>query len=167
MILERQTIQRQYLAKWKNRGLKYLGIKFAEDVQLMVQDDIGAMIDKIDKQLKQWIKLPLTWLGQISVLKMHVLPWLLFLFTYLNMGIPKKMILDLQWMINTFIWQSKKARVKTALMQQSIQQGGLNVPHMMNYYYATQLTALLFWWSKEWIDSWRLEQDGIVIPLIE
>lgn len=101
---KRQIIQNQYLDKWKNRGLKYLGIKFAEDLQLMVQDNIGAMIEKIDKQLKQWIKLPLTWLGRISVIKMNVLPQLLFLFISLNMAIPKKMILDLQKMINKFIW---------------------------------------------------------------
>lgn len=53
----------EFPAKWKNRELKYLGIKFAKDLQLMIPDNIGVIMETIDKQLKNWMRLPLTWLG--------------------------------------------------------------------------------------------------------
>lgn len=83
------------------------------------------------------------------------------------MKIPKKIILALQKMVNKFIWRGEKARIKAAVLQQTIQKGGLNVPNIMNYYHAAQLSALLCWWSSDRIESWRLEQEGIFIPLVE
>lgn len=70
----REKIQEDISAKWKKRGLKYLGIRFPENLQYMIQDNIGALTEKLGKQLKNWVKLPLTWLGRISVIKMNVLP---------------------------------------------------------------------------------------------
>lgn len=104
-----QSIQKLCSAKWKNRDVKYLGIMFA-DVKYMTQDNLGPLIEKIDKQLKKWLMLPLTWLGRISVIKMNVLPRLLFLFTNLNIWIPKNKLITVQRKINKFIWQNKKAR---------------------------------------------------------
>lgn len=60
---EQQSIEKQVPAKWRNRGQKYLGIKFAKDLHLMIQDNIGVMIEIIDKQFQNWMRLPLTWLG--------------------------------------------------------------------------------------------------------
>lgn len=51
---------------------------------------------ELGKQLKNWVKLPLAWLGRISEIKMNVLPGLLFYFFNLSMLIPEKMISSLQ-----------------------------------------------------------------------
>lgn len=51
----------------------------------MIEGNIGELIAKLSDQLKEWVDLPHTWFGRISVIKMNVL--LHILFTFLNMPI--------------------------------------------------------------------------------
>lgn len=70
--------------------------------------------------------------------------------------------LRLQKMVNTFIWNNKKARVA----KDSISHAVLGAPDLSKYYKASILEQTKFWWSptsdKRWI---QIEQQAITYDL--
>lgn len=99
----------------------------------MIQSNIGELVGKLQHQLKNWIMLTLSWLGRIVVVKMNVLPWLLFYFLDLNLAVPKKMIMNIETLISKFIWKFKPLRIKAGILQQNVQKGGLALPNILKY----------------------------------
>lgn len=48
-------------------------------------------------------------------------------------------------MLDNFIWDREKPRIKNSVIQLSIQQGGLAVPNLTTYYFAAKLENLAQW----------------------
>lgn len=57
--------------------------------------------------------------------------------------------------ISRFIWQGRKPRIKYATLQLSKERGGLGLPCLKNYYYAAQITPILFWCSESYNARWK------------
>lgn len=81
----------QFWAKWKDRGIRYLGIKISKNIVNMVKDNIEDLATNLLQQLRRWVKLRLTWFGRVSVIKMNVLLWILIYF--LDMPVAPKQVL--------------------------------------------------------------------------
>lgn len=102
-------------AKWKDRGFRYLGITFAEQLQFRIQDNVGDLMGKLNQQMKRWVPLPLSWLGLTAVIQMNVLPRILFHNLHLNLAIPEKRIKEMQPTINELVWKNNPARIKAEI----------------------------------------------------
>lgn len=77
-------------AKWKDRGIRYLGIKFSSKIEHMVTDNVVNLLKTVKQHLEVWTKLHLSWFGKIAVIKMNVL--LQFCLKNMNLTIPQKVI---------------------------------------------------------------------------
>lgn len=74
---------------WSTKQITYLGIKIAPSLQKLVNLDLKPIIRLIKEDLDRWGTLPVSWLGRISVLKMNILPRLLYPLQMLPTSIPK------------------------------------------------------------------------------
>lgn len=137
----------KYLAKWVDE-FQYLGSVFSRDLGDLYQDNVGPLIKKIKSQLQQWTKYQLSWMGHFTVIKMKILPRLLFLFLNAIIEISKKTNKgDSQ--DNKFIVGNYGSRIKLKVLQQQVPRGGLAVPNMELYYEAALLVSIMEWWKTQ------------------
>uniref|UniRef100_A0A803TV12 Reverse transcriptase domain-containing protein n=1 Tax=Anolis carolinensis TaxID=28377 RepID=A0A803TV12_ANOCA len=134
--------------------LKYLGIWLsAKNNQLLDLNYVGKW-KEIRSDLEKWNNLNVSLVGRIAIIKMNVLPKLLYLFQNLPIIRSPKIFKDWQKDISKFIWRGKKPRIKFSTMISPKTQGGFGLPNLKLYHDAS---ALL--WIKEWI---KLEKTKIL-----
>lgn len=155
----RAALRALSIIPWVQRGISYLGIKLSDNPQDLLPDNVIPFKNALSNNLGGWKKLDISWWGRLAVIKMKVLPALLFLFQNLIIHIPMKYLDDIQGMLNKFLWKDKKSRVKV--------KGGIAYPSIRKYYQASRLVAIILWWKQEEIDTLIFEQHGINTPLKE
>lgn len=103
---------------WK-KSVKYLGIHFSIPLQndVLVQLNLDPIVNSIYKQLEVWNRLKLSWFGYMAVIKMKILPWLLFVFHSVIIQITKLKIGEMQKKMEHFIWEGENPRCKRAVLQ--------------------------------------------------
>lgn len=101
---------------------------------------------EIDKDLNKWGKLNLSLLGKIAVVKMMILPKVIGLLQAIPVIKDAKQFDLWQKKINKFIWEGKRARIKTKYLMDDKQRGGLQLPNFKLYHDAICLS-----WINEWI----------------
>ncbi|KAF7244640.1 hypothetical protein EYD10_09237 [Varanus komodoensis] len=128
------------------KKVKYLGIFLTAKCTTLKEDNYDKLFKEIKSDLEKWANLQLSLLGRIALVKMNILPKLLFLFQMIPIKIDKKFFDDLNTHILRFIWKKKKPRIKLKMLQEAKGNGGFGLPDWMLYYQASVLT-----WLKEWI----------------
>lgn len=120
-------------AEWKKSGVKYLGINFTDNLQDLVGINVLPAILEVSLQLLRWNKFQLPWVGCRAVIKMKILPRLLYLFQNLITGIAQKILIRIQQLFTKFIWRYKKPRTGLSTLQMRKESGSLSVPNITRY----------------------------------
>lgn len=79
------------------------------------------------------------------------------------MKLPQIQLCKIQRMIHAFIWQGKRPRIKSTILQMPIRLRGLAVPDIMLYHHA----ALLEWCSTDNNSVLQVEQAGVLVSISE
>lgn len=66
--------------RWATEGFLYLGIFISPLLQRMFKANFQPLLKRIHDDLERWSSLPLSMLGRISLIKMNILPRLLYKF---------------------------------------------------------------------------------------
>uniref|UniRef100_A0A670JHB3 Reverse transcriptase domain-containing protein n=1 Tax=Podarcis muralis TaxID=64176 RepID=A0A670JHB3_PODMU len=98
------------------KKVKYLGVKLTAKNLKLYKDNYVKEWNKIKINLEIWTNLKLSLMGRISVIKMNVLPKMLFLFQTLPIIDNIKCFKEWQKELSNFIWQEKKPRIKYKLL---------------------------------------------------
>uniref|UniRef100_A0A8C5MYT0 Reverse transcriptase domain-containing protein n=1 Tax=Leptobrachium leishanense TaxID=445787 RepID=A0A8C5MYT0_9ANUR len=142
--------------QWCPSRLKYLGIWITNTPNSMYENNFGRLLRDFRSDLSSWTHLPLSWLGRISVLKMNVMPRLLYVMQSLPSSLPRSFFRELDTIFLSFIWPKGRPRVKIHLLRRPRLEGGLALPDAKLYFYAAQLTRVLDWMlqgsDKLWLD---------------
>lgn len=66
----------------EKHSFKYLGIKLDDllDLEHLQQLNLIPLINPIQQQVAKWNMLKLSWFGELAIVKMKILPQLVFLF---------------------------------------------------------------------------------------
>lgn len=100
------------------------------------------MFRQITNLLTQWSSLPISWVGKINVIKMAILPKILYLFRVLHISVPTYFLRIMQRKITTFVWGSSKRCLPTHTLYLPKLKGGLGFPNLSTYYHAAHLAQI-------------------------
>lgn len=149
--------------KWVESALKYLGIWLTPDLTNLYTKNAHPALLKIQQDTWLWNTKPLSWFGRAAVVKMTILPRILYLFHNLPILMPKSFFSQLNKAPGEIIWAGKKPCISMATLPKT--EEGINLPNF-KHYYATHLTQILDWnchaASKDWIGIEGLQSN---IPL--
>lgn len=101
--------------------------------------------DKCVADMRRWASLPLSVAGRVNLVKMVLLPKFLYLFQHIPIFINKSFFANQDKSINTFLWNNKPARIKRSILQLPKAEGGLALPNFRHYYWACNITKLIYW----------------------
>lgn len=105
-------------------------------------------------------------MGRISIIKMDILPKILYIFQTIPIFPSTKILIQLRKAIGSFIWAGKTARISREVLIKLKQDGGLALPDLLTYLKSVFNTRIMDWFhnadSKQWV---RLEEEVAAIKL--
>ena len=63
------------------KRVKYLGIQLTKDVKNLFKEDCKPLLKEIREDINRWTNIPHSWLGRINIVKMALLPKVIYRFT--------------------------------------------------------------------------------------
>uniref|UniRef100_A0A3P9C0F7 Reverse transcriptase domain-containing protein n=1 Tax=Maylandia zebra TaxID=106582 RepID=A0A3P9C0F7_9CICH len=122
--------------RWSTTGFTYLGIRVSADTAELYKLNFKPIVASIKNDLNRWFDLPLSWTGRISLIKMNVLPRILYPIQMLPLRINRKTFIEIEGCLSKFIWRGKKSRLKIQILQLPTDEG---VRHCLTFYITTGL----------------------------
>lgn len=132
----------------------YLGIKITANVDHISLVNYQPLLNTVSKFIERWKNLPISLIGRVNIIKMSVLPKILYLFQNIPLCPPTSFFTILRRSFTDFIWNNKRARVRLSLLYLPYNRGGLQFPNLQWYYWAAQLRSTLYYFSSEHCTSW-------------
>ena len=112
------------------------------------------------------MSLPVSIIGRIHILKMNILPKLLYLFQMIPLPPPLDFFSKPKNMFVRFIWKNRRARLCLSLLFLPYDRGGLRCPNFLWYYWAVQLRSVMFYFSTNEPPHWtEMESHVLALPL--
>lgn len=152
-----------------NEGFDYLGIKITPKLKDVVPANYDPITVKVADSLSRWSSLPISMIGRINVLKMNIVPKLLYIFQSIPLAPPTSFFKNMEKLFANFVWNNRRARIRLSLLYLPYDRGGLKLPNLQWYYWAAQLRATLFYFSPSpcpaWIKIEELSSTGLPLNL--
>ncbi len=104
-------------------------------------------------------------IGKINVLKMNILPKLLYLFQNLPLPPPSNLFTQLKRLFVRYLWNNRRPRTRLSLLYLPFDRGWHNCPNPLWYYLAAQLRTLLFYFTGREAPLWKeMEELQLNLP---
>uniref|UniRef100_A0A803JYP6 Reverse transcriptase domain-containing protein n=1 Tax=Xenopus tropicalis TaxID=8364 RepID=A0A803JYP6_XENTR len=120
----------------------YLGIQVTLPITKYKELNLSPLLQKIQDKFRTWETLPIGPTGKIHLIKMFILPKMLYILWHSPTRIPKKIFTKIHSQFTKFIWGTSRARLRLSTLMRPRDKGGLALPDIHMYYLAAQLTHI-------------------------
>lgn len=124
---------------------KYLGIIVSPNLNAFISLNILPLLTKFQQKVTTWTKLPLSVAGRTNLVKMILMPQLLYVVHNSPVWLPYRYFHKFQALFRALVWRRGTPRIRYETLQRPKDEGGLAAPNPWLYFLASQLQYLKGW----------------------
>lgn len=161
-----ETCQSNFPFKWTREAITYLGIRIPTRLSDLYIKNYLPILQQIQKDLKSWSTGLFSWFGRTAILKMNILPRVLYVMQTVPIRLPKAFYASYRRACNEFIWGTNRPRLSFERLSLPKLKGGLALPDIAKYHQACQLSRIVDWSVHSHTKAWtQIENEFSLTPV--